>query len=514
MRRTHLTMALAPLALLAVAACTSPDDTSKGREWGRTRLVIDDTGGKLRGCTENFAAIDAAIDRAGTRDAQAAPIPGFPHLRTTRFLAALGPRFLKSGIGDKDNEAFEFWNGWLASTAIKARSYELANLPNPARAELRSRLGKSPEAIIDDCTAAFGGFDEQREETREILDSTVGVPDHYIDALRVIGLYSLTSIPVKFGFEQWKELNLPSFARPPSDLKIQGTVVRFAPAAEDAPMGPRMVADLLRRQADNPLNIPRPTDAQLHRLAAAFAPVYSIDVTGDHDRIGTPILVPGGAPGIDTGIPRAYVQPSWALWDGVPVLQISYLVWFSERPPTGDMDILAGRLDGVIWRVTIGRNGRPVLYDSIHPCGCYRLFFPVPPTRLKDHPIDEPGEGTVVPTHAPVLGPGKRMVLHIGSGDHYLRNLSVANTDAVSPTRYELAPMDDLRSLSSPAGGTRSLYDQHGIVAGTERGERFLLWPMGISSPGAMRQWGTHATAFVGRRHFDDPYLIDKAFTR
>ncbi len=514
MRRTHLTTGLALLTLLAVAACTSPHDTSKGREWGRTRLVIDDTGGKLRGCAENFAAIDDAVDRAGTRDAQAAPVPGFPHLRTTRFLAALGPRILEPGIDAKDDKAFDFWNGWLASTATKARSYELANLPAPARAALRSRLGKKPEAVVEDCTALFGTFDKQRQETREILGSTVNVPDHYNDTFRVIGIYPLMSIAVKIAFEQWKERNLPSFARRPSDLKTQGTIVRFAPAADTPPMRPQEVADLLRRQADNPLNTPRPSNAELHRLAATFAPVFAIDVTGNYDRIGTPTLTPDGVPSLDTRVPRAYVQPSWAIFNGVPLLQINYLVWFSERPPTSGLDILAGHLDGVIWRVTIGRNGRPVLYDSIHACGCYHLFFPVPPTRLKDHPIDEPGEGTLVPTHAPVLGPSQRMVLHIGSGNHYLRGISAAKMDALNSTRYELASMDLLRSLPSPTGGTRSLYDQQGIVAGTDRSERFLLWPMGILSPGAMRQWGTHATAFVGRRHFDDPYLIDKAFTQ
>jgi hypothetical protein len=35
---------------------------------------------------------------------------------------------------------------------------------------------------------------------------------------------------------------------------------------------------------------------------------------------------------------------------------------------------------------------------------------------------------------------------------------------------------------------------------------------MGIPSPGAMRQWGHHATAFVGRRYFDDPHLFEKTF--
>jgi hypothetical protein len=27
-----------------------------------------------------------------------------------------------------------------------------------------------------------------------------------------------------------------------------------------------------------------------------------------------------------------------------------------------------------------------------------------------------------------------------------------------------------------------------------------------------MRQWGRHATAFVGRRHFDDADLLDRYF--
>ncbi len=27
-----------------------------------------------------------------------------------------------------------------------------------------------------------------------------------------------------------------------------------------------------------------------------------------------------------------------------------------------------------------------------------------------------------------------------------------------------------------------------------------------------MRQWGRHATAFVGRRHFDDAYLMEQRF--
>jgi len=27
-----------------------------------------------------------------------------------------------------------------------------------------------------------------------------------------------------------------------------------------------------------------------------------------------------------------------------------------------------------------------------------------------------------------------------------------------------------------------------------------------------MRQWGRHATSFVGRSHFDDPAMLDRLF--
>jgi len=29
-----------------------------------------------------------------------------------------------------------------------------------------------------------------------------------------------------------------------------------------------------------------------------------------------------------------------------------------------------------------------------------------------------------------------------------------------------------------------------------------------------MRQWGHHATEFIGRRHFDDAYLMERYFKR
>jgi hypothetical protein len=81
-----------------------------------------------------------------------------------------------------------------------------------------------------------------------------------------------------------------------------------------------------------------------------------------------------------------------------------------------------------------------------------------------------------------------------------------------SLAHYELRDYDELRSLRRLDGGSRSAFGPDGLIAGTERPERRVFWPMGIRSAGAMRQWGRHATAFVGRRHFDDADLFERRF--
>jgi hypothetical protein len=78
--------------------------------------------------------------------------------------------------------------------------------------------------------------------------------------------------------------------------------------------------------------------------------------------------------------------------------------------------------------------------------------------------------------------------------------------------RYRFRRYDELRSLPHPGGAHASAFGPQGLIAGTERLERFFFWPMGIASAGAMRQWGRHATAFVGRRHFDDADLLERRF--
>lgn len=116
------------------------------------------------------------------------------------------------------------------------------------------------------------------------------------------------------------------------------------------------------------------------------------------------------------------------------------------------------------------------------------------------------------PQALPRIAEGERPLVRIAARTHYVERVSAVR-GADSLVRYEFRPYDELRSLPRLEGGRSSVFGSDGLIAGTERPERFLFWPMGIPSAGAMRQWGRHATAFVGRRHFDDADLLEKRFT-
>jgi hypothetical protein len=173
--------------------------------------------------------------------------------------------------------------------------------------------------------------------------------------------------------------------------------------------------------------------------------------------------------------------------------------------------MLAGKLDGLVWRVTLAPDGEPLVFDSMHACGCYHQFFPTPRARPLPAP-DDTEEWMFSPQSLPRLAPGERPLLRVASGTHAIERVGIVRgTDSLA--RYELRPYAELRSLQRFGTGRASAFGEDGLVAGSERAERFLFWPMGIASAGAMRQWGRHATAFVGRRHFDGADLLEKRFS-
>ncbi len=472
------------LAALLAAGCASLDTAPSAH--------LEATVPALRECAQWYRDFDARVNAAGVGDAQEARVPGFPYLRVNRLLASYRSQALA------DERVLHALVDRMQALDLEARRLEAEHL--------------APETVTpraDACAALMREADLADPRARAQMLERAAVPDSYSTALRVFGLYAVAKMPFSAGVRRQEEEVRAAYRRelaPPQG----GTVLRYGPPAAP-PLARAAAVAMIERASANALGVPEPRGDELERLFAAYAPVFEIEVTGDHDRFGALRWKDGASmPVIEAAEPAVYRQVAWTRYRHRVLLQLVYTLWFPERPPESDADILAGKLDGVTWRVTLAPDGEPLVYDTVHPCGCFHMFYPTPRAAPVEAP-DEAIEWMFSPQSLPRIAAGERPVVRIATRTHYVERVTVAR-DADEPARYAFRPYDQLRSLPRPGGGNASVFGPDGFIAGTERPERFLFWPMGIASAGAMRQWGRHATAFVGRRHFDDADLLEKRF--
>lgn len=437
-------------------------------------------------CLALFQQADALALQAGTVDGGFARIPDFPWLRTNRFFAFLSNETLST-------DSYSQWLSQLEQMDREARHIELSNADTDPSLEQQLHLCRT---ILS--TELLG-----EREKRSQLQRIIKVNDNYSSLQRAIGLYPITAIFVDIVASNWRDK---------SRLRLSGTSgrqsdavsVRYIPPGGKTISSDR-VANILSKATANPLKLPDVDGIELQQLLLNFAPIWVVETEDDNDRIGTPRFDSNGNPPyIDTSRPVVYTYKSFTHWQGNNLLQLNYVIWFPARPLESRFDILGGHLDGLNFRVTLSPSGQPLLYDTIHNCGCYHTLFPTPSLTF------QPPSGAEPPLLADTVPESsQRKEIRLTAGAHHIRKF--ANSILNSGKRYELIDYQQLTTLPRTSGN-RSLFSEDGIVQGTERGERWLLWPMGITSPGAMRQHGRHATAFVGRRHFDDPDLMEQLF--
>jgi hypothetical protein len=460
-------------------------------------------------CRAVFGAMDEQIAAAGVQDGMAARVAGFPYLRASRFLAS----YAAAPMSDAQ---FVEWTGRMIELGRQAYTLELANLPVESRETLAHKLWNTggryswPQPALAECMERLAVADRADPGRRLELARAVAVPDDYATWQRVAGIYWLTRIPFANGVRNWHTEVLEAFSRPLERLPVTGELRSYAPPPGG--LSAAEVATVLRRTSANALAIPDPRGADRDALFRTFAPHFTVDTAGAADVPGELGWLEDGGPAVVSRSPVVYRRLSHARYGERVLVQLNYWIWFPERPKGVGWDILGGHLDGLLWRVTLAPDGTPWVFDTIHPCGCYHLFFPTARASPRPQP-DSLNETSFVPQSLPRLAAGERLALRLESGTHYLQRVVVQPAPAPGTVEYALAEDDALRSLPYPGGGRRSAFRPDGIIAGSERGERWLFWPMGVPEPGAMRQWGRHATAFVGRRHFDDPGLLERYFS-
>lgn len=431
-------------------------------------------------CREWFEDAEQAVREAGIRDAGARRIEHYPHLRATRRLAAVRPASNREVAG-------QVWLELLAEEALSGWRSELLRLPASAELDPRNRerrverMEACIQRLVEVSTAA--GVPE------------LNIPDAYAGWMRALGVYPVTrwlATPFVHGYR--RDMTARLEAEPP-DPRMLFT----PPELQGNPPYPAALPD-------NALKLPLPGSGAREAMLTHYAPVLAVARTNPANLPGTVGLADGRAE-VLTRTTTAYQWISWTRFQGEFLLQLNYQFWFSKRPEQGPLDPYAGRLDGLIWRVTLQPNGNVLAYDSIHPCGCYHKVYPAS-SELQPRNPDQAGQPVFYPDQAPNAR-SERVQLILEPDTHYIVDVDTVTENDLPTRQYRLRDAEHLRHL--PDGtGYGSLYDGEGFVPDTRRRERWFLWPLGVPSTGAMRQPGHHAIAFIGKRHFDDPAMLNE----
>lgn len=449
----------------AAAQDTFPDTTSK--EF-------------LANCRSKFAQVDAAISHAGAGYAGYHRIKGFPYLRSDRMLAAFGDKV-------SSFEAFDIWTYELRENDGFARNVELANMgmPDVERSTLLTDLRLCAVWLSNQELADSDTLQKVYQEAQ--LPSRTSTPD----------LARMHALDRTIQRQQ---------AAIKSDLAGEGKA-----AAKVTAWYPRQVTHAIEppRLLQDPLGRIGYTPTAWQEMAEQLAPRWLIETAGAFDSIGAPAWSADGKATIDPRRHLVYYMPSYARVQGRALVQIVYFVWFSERVSTSHRpDPLAGKIDGLIWRVTLDPAGHPLLFDSMHMSGFDQIWFlPASVTRR-----EAPGRDEDPLLVAPAVSPEPHMAVNVHSGSHspwrVVEESAAPQSGAIQ--EYELVRYDELMTLPIGRNRTRSFFDARGIVPGSERAGR--IPSAGVANAGAIREWGNHPTAITGRHYFDDPGLIEHFF--
>jgi len=454
--------------------------------------------GPLGGCAGFFADLDRRVQIGQVMDPGAFRVPSYPYLRVNRFLASFGREI-------QDRDAFEAWVDRMQELDQAGRRWEIANLLDGQAADDETVAAIHQKAVACGNILRSADFSDQRRRQR--LQEWIAAPDDYLTLRRALGFYGVTRWIVSRGVADWHAAARRQFSlEAPQGWRS----IRYLPPEKAGVPEPAKIVSRARRDA---LSIPHYAPVERETLLQFHAPVWEVETTGSYDRLGSPYWSEQGVLAVDTQQPVVYTLISYTRFGSEILTQLNYIIWFGARPKESSLDIYGGRLDGVDFRVTLDATGAVLLYETIHNCGCYYKAYPT--GRLTVRKTIRYAEPPLI-FKAPQSDPSRQFI-HVAmeSRTHYVQHLYTTGRQRPPATAtYNLHDYEELRGLAHPPKGSRSMFAEDGIVNGSQRLERLILWPMGVLSPGAMRQYGRHAVAFVGRRHFDDPEYLQEMFRR
>lgn len=446
----------------------------------------------LEQCHQQLSRFKQEVKRQGVNDVQYTEHSHFPYLSFDRFSQSI----LNHVSTTRDRHQ---WLAYTSRLAALQRKSEFQNLKvNPG-----FRL-----AQLDKCAAKL--TQETSDNPQLWLELTTHAPhiaSNYQPWMKAFGFYPVASHLALPAINQERNRILGHFDQPPAFPTTHYLL--------GDNMQPLLPQQTIRRWFENArhessLFWPQLSADQIHSLHAHYAPLISIATQSRDDRPGRVTMDVRSTPTVDTAKPSVYWDHSYTEFYGQTYLQLHYSLWFPRRTPTRPLDPYAGPFDALLLRLTLDHQGNPMIFDSIHHCGCYHMVFalnntlsPKPPLKNIEPPIQKIR-----------VRPDNKQRLHINltEGEHMIAGVEWGNTELQQARPLSPLSYHELRSIPTTDNRHHSLFNSQGLVGNSERLERLYLWPFGVLSAGAMRQKGHHAITFIGERHFDEPNMFESFF--
>ncbi|MCX7060152.1 MAG: hypothetical protein NTZ11_04550 [Gammaproteobacteria bacterium] len=477
-------------ALLAVAALSTAHAAPPRAAQVPTLPVPLDPSmfvGMLKGykdCRAKYAEMDARVDTAGVRDGSYYRVPGFPYFRTDRYVASF-----KDDVSDLN--AVAGWTRRMREFDQEAREFEYRN------------LGMSEQEIgawrydLLTCGGGLANLELFEDANLAFLRKQVTPGSEYQAKATLRDAQQKAQQKVLAAHEA--EIRA-RFSRPLADAGRDGALKLWSvKPVEDL----SLIAKGYGKAIPDELGVPALIDSQWRAFAEAQAPALWIETAGPRDQPGVPVVGKDQAFTVDPAQPRLHYQITFTRHAGQPLTQINYFIWFAGR------DGNSGALDNLIWRVTLDAEARPLVYESVNASGRDHLWFAAQPLLARTaagKPTDNPA---LFPQAEPIAGP---VALRIAAGSHDLLRVVPLATAAASAgsAAYELRRYEDVFTLATPDGKTRSLYDSSGVIRGVRDEQQAQLAANRLTAAGALHVLGRVPVSVAGSAHFDDAERLDQ----
>jgi len=472
------------LVLLLLTAC------SYRQHYPYTKTNLSPT---YQSCLKTYRTFQRQTHKTNTQDTQYHQLKHYPQYRSNRHLASYANELTTE-------QQHQDWLHQLSTLANQKNQTEWQKLTSQTTTTI------TPEQLKH-CNQQMLKEDLKKPTRLKHIKKQAQIKDNYRELHKILGLYPITTLFLKQGIKTLHEESKTTFNQP------QKITTQYIPQQTNlTTLTPKQTQQIMHKAYQtNTLGIPTLTKTDLQKLYTQHTPIIQTTSQNHYDEIGELTWDNNNELTVNTKKPTIYQHTTYTRFEGNTLLQLNYLHWYPERPPEHWLDIYSGKLDGVIWRVTLDTTGQPLLYDSMHMCGCYHKYYNDPKKlKTKEKLPPEPPLIHNLTNQKPTNQ--QRPTITISTKHHYITSVTFSPPPHKNQQTYQTQPTQTLNKLPTQTTQLKSIYKKNNLIPKTQRKERWLYWPSGVKSAGQMRQWNHHAMTFIGEQHFDTPHLLETTF--